>query len=371
MVVDESINHHGSRFRLIHRNHVTSSVNLDEAHENGRVGASDGTNPTDSFAVVSPFIIRSSVEVSLTSPAYTKGNGFVAHPVADVVVVTSVVEVTNTSFNQLGNQSIEATEFVFLGKHAVDGEVAGLPSDGRFGTQRSLDISAVEEGSHLVELITERRNLTFLSDVIGIEASVHVGGEKRIASFSAKGTGFIVAFIAFLAGLGASRDGEVHQFGGELGDARLVIGTISFATSCCHCRVEGILNFGVDQAVTGGEASEVDLDFVGAIEVGVVDGRGGGGRVVSTVGFTDDEEFVIFHFRISSKKMLEESVVVMTNLFFVMIGATGVGVGEANTGRLINPDDVGLIVPAIGVLVEFPGGFVDVAGAVLSKKRRP
>ena len=371
MVVDESINHHRSRFRLIHGNHVASLMNLDEAHVNRRVGACNSTNPTDSLTVDGPFVEGSSVEIRLTRPGKIQCDSLIAHPVADEVVVTSVVEVTNTSFEERRNEQVEAVEPVASGlEHTVDGVVAGLPVDRGGNTQRVLDGSFVQEGSHLSESVAERRIFTLLSDVVGIEASVGVGGDLLVADFRAQSAGFIITFVTFSASLDARTDREVHEVGDKLGDARLVISASFFTASSSHRFVVRILNNGSNKTVTSGKSDKVDLDVVGTVVVGLVDGRGGGGSVVSTIGFTDNGQFVILHVRISSEEVLEESVVVMTNFFFVAVGATGAGIGVANTGRLIKQDDVSLVGPCIGVLVEFPGGFVDVTGSSFAKKRK-
>jgi len=252
-------------------------------------------------------------------------------------------------------------------EHAVDGVVAGLPGFVGGDTKRGLNIGAVEEGGHLIELVAERRIFTFFSNVVRIQTSLRVGFDLAVASATAKVAGELVARVALLAGLDARRNRGVHHFGGEFGNARLVVSAIFFATDSCHSFVVLILNDRSNETISSSETSQVDLDGVSTILVGIEDGRGSGGSVVSTIAFTDDEEFVSLELGVLLKKFLNEGVVVMADLLLIAVGASGAGVGVTNTGGLIEPENGGFIGPTVGIGDEVARSFVHETGTVLTQ----
>lgn len=106
--------------------------------------------------------------------------------------------------------------------------------------------------------------------------------------------------------------------------------------------VLGILPVSRDETVTNGRTLEVDIGIF------LLDDVGGDGRnVVTGIRFTSNVELSALVLGESSQEFGEEGVEVLSN--FVFRGFELSGVGVASTEGLVNVEDVGNVVPGVGI----------------------
>lgn len=60
----------------------------------------------------------------------------------------------------------------------------------------------------------------------------------------------------------------------------------------------------------------------------------------------EDEEGTVVQVGVAVVELVKEVVHVLGNLGLIVVGVTGVAVAEANASRLVNVDQVGVLVPA-------------------------
>ena len=363
--VDEAVEHLEGGLGLVHGDHVASVVHLHEGE------ASRRTDHTRRLAVHVPRHVHGVVEGTLSRPGHVECPGLVAEPVADVVLVTSVDLHTDASGELLGDVLLVVAELV--SNHAKGHLlVAVLPShvgrDSKLGTHRVLS----KEGLHVGEVVAKGLDRTLDAHVVHVLAAqcerLHKCDVAEVHGLDA-----LVGRVdtRCLGGHVVARPDEPLALGhGKLHD--LVHGGVHgggvAVGGCSHVGVLGVLHLRVHKTVSDRASVQVDdelalLRHLVLLPDALCDGR----DVVSCVRLTEDVERQVLVLRVCLVELLQEVVHVAGDHVLVLVEASSPR--EAGSGGLVNVDEGGVVVPAVGVQCRALAVLVHLAGSVLSEQR--
>mmetsp|Transcript_24496 Transcript_24496/g.48665 ORF Transcript_24496/g.48665 Transcript_24496/m.48665 type:complete len:208 (+) Transcript_24496:912-1535(+) len=190
------------------------------------------------------------------------------------------------------------------------------------------------------EVVAERVVAALLADVVGVEAGLVVrGGKLGVAVRVGSGAVDAALLVALLDLVDAGRSGVDHRLVRGLGDGLDAVGVV-----VRHLGVVSILHLRSGEAVSDSDSGEVELDVpvlegVVALEDPMRDGRG----VVAAVRLSEDEERLRGILRVRLEEVLQEIVRILSD--HDLVAVIGGAVGEANAGGLVQPQDVGVVVP--------------------------
>mmetsp|Transcript_8261 Transcript_8261/g.22914 ORF Transcript_8261/g.22914 Transcript_8261/m.22914 type:complete len:264 (+) Transcript_8261:805-1596(+) len=134
-----------------------------------------------------------------------------------------------------------------------------------------------------------------------------------------------------------------------------------------HFRVPLILLFRVGEAISDAQAGKIESDSIGRRRVvALINSMRNCRHIMSSVAFSHNVERRRSVVRVSLKKGLKEEVSIFCHHGFVAI--IFFAIREADTSRLIKPQDMSSFRPAVGVESSGFGILVDRAGPVLGQK---
>ena len=201
----------------------------------------------------------------------------------------------------------------------------------------------IQESLDVGEVVAQGTVTAGHADVIGVEARVVVrGGLHEVAVVIGRHAGIRV-LLAGLGHLHAGRNVRHHLRVGLFRHGLDVVGVVHR-----HLRVVLVLDNGISEAVAHTHAGEIDVDALFVV-VALEDTGGNGRGVVTTVALAEDEEVVGHILGVGSEELLQELVHVFADRRFVLVVLGTVRVSDAR--RLVNPHDVGITVPRVGVVV--------------------
>ncbi|VEU45334.1 unnamed protein product [Pseudo-nitzschia multistriata] len=355
----KGLEHVQGDLRLVGRHHVPPVDDL----QKGQPVAGPG-HPGPAAPVVGP----GGSKVLLVGPVQVLRPGLVAQVVADKVDVAGVDERRKAGLQQVGDVAGKVLHPVGP-ELGVDPKVAGLPpvAVGLVHSQGLLGRFEVEPGLDVRKVVAERGDLALFANVVGVEARGLVGrGEAEVAGhkgrLAGKGVDGVVPLVALVDELCAGRDRLLHCVVDALVDDLDAVGVVPD-----HLGVPRVLLLGGRKAVSDGQAGKVEGDAVVAqVLVALPDAVRNGGDVVSPVGFPDDVEGVLRVLGVLLDKGLEEVVGVLSHHFFAAVVL--VSVGKADARRLVQPQNVRGLGPAVGVDGGALAVGIDAAGSVFGEE---
>jgi len=335
VAIEELVDHSESVGGLIAWNHVSSIEDLQEVEV--VVAASN----TGGNSLNVPGVVFGGIESSLSRPLKGKGPGLVAHVVADEVVVSGVDENGHVSLQKCGDVRVEVVHPV-RGEESVDLEVAISVPNVRSNTNRLSRRLSSNELVNIAEVVAEWRNCARDSNVIEIDASGLNWTDESVIAFGLgiRALVVVVSLVALGDLLNARSSGIDHLVENTIADELLdgvVLGVVSIVE---------VLNLWVSESVSDSNTVEVDWDG-GVLLVLLVDVVADSGNVVPTVRFTSDVELLLLVLGVEFEPGLKEGVHVSSDLSLVGIEWRSIRVSSLN--RLVNPHDIGLSVPGVGV----------------------
>mmetsp|Transcript_17471 Transcript_17471/g.26936 ORF Transcript_17471/g.26936 Transcript_17471/m.26936 type:complete len:418 (+) Transcript_17471:78-1331(+) len=329
---------------LVHGNHVAGIVHSQELQ------VVNGLQSTSSLAVHVPVDVVGSLEVGLAVPLDSVGPGLATSPVADEVLVSGVDEHIKSTSEDVSDLGREA-EHPVAEHGSVDEHVALLP----LPALNAEDLLDGRVGHHVVsggEVVAHRRNVTLLSDVIDVEL-----GLARVSKDDAHED---VADIHSLHPAVAVVNHVVTDIESSLKDN--VLSLLDEMVLVGEVIVSGVLGVGVDEAVSDSHSLEVDLQVLGVLEHEVV---GDSRDVVTGVTLSGDVEVLALHFGVSFEEAHHHLCHVLGDLVFVGAHVEDCGAGETGSNGLVNVDNVGVVVPGVGVRLESLTIVLELVGTVL------
>ena len=291
----------------------------------------------------------------VAGPLESIGPSLVAEPVADEVDVTGVDQHGNLS-QDIGHHLLDGQEPVAaLAKGRVDLFAAVFEAFDLY-SESLQDLGLVEPRLDVVHFLVAEVSFTILANVVHIEMCVREGLQKgAVTGFAGAETAVLVAVVARLDSLLASREGICHGLAGGLVKNGLVA-----TLSAGHGLVGGVLKVGVGKAVANHGALEVNV----AVLVGQ-DLFAQGRDVVAGIRLAGDVEVLLGVLRELLEEQRQEGV-------DVLCGGRArahilLAVGEAGVDGLVKEDDVGVVVPR-KLVADNLALLVDVSRAQLCKE---
>lgn len=201
----------------------------------------------------------------------------------------------------------------------------------------------VQEGLDVGEVIAQGALAAGHADIVGIEAGVVVRGGLHEVAEVVGGHARVGVQLAGLGHLHAGRHVRHHLRVRLLRHRLDVVGVVHG-----HLGVVLVLDNRIRETVAHTHSGEVDVDAL-LVVVALEDAGSNGRGVVSTVTLAEDEEVVGHILGVGSEELLQELVHVLADsgLVSVVLGTVGV----SHTRGLVNPHDVGVAVPRVGVVI--------------------
>lgn len=293
---------------------------------------------TSSIAVDVPGLVFSVSEFFSSAPVDSVGPGFTTSPVADKVLVTAVDENLNISgiIEDGGNLRTKVSHPVTK-EVSVNNLVAFFPFT-TFNTKHSLNSSIVKQIISLTEIVAKRRRVTAFSDVINVKSRIkrvtNNGFSKKLAEF--KRNNFSLGLKnKFLADLVST----LKDFVPVVTDETILMGEIS---------VSRVLHERINKTVSNSQTLKVELQTFLLIKDIVTDS----GNVMAGITLTSNVKISTIERGILLKETIEEINHVSSNFILVSDLMTSLRVGVTSTNRLVNVEQVSLLVPRVLVRLE-------------------
>lgn len=228
-------------------------------------------------------------------------------------------------------------------EHGVDGVVAGLPlPDVGTDVQGGSGAGRVEEGLDVREVVAQVIVAAGHADVVWVQTRVVVRcGQEEVAVGVGGFAGVHVKLTGF-AHLLTGRRMLQHPLVLLLAHGLHTVGVVHG-----HGRVVLVLHDWVGEAVADTHALEIHMQAL-LVLVALEDAIGHSWGIMATKTFTEHEQFVSLEFRMSNEELLHEMVHVFGHFRFVVVNLGAIGI--ANSSWLINPHNIGIVVPRIRIV---------------------
>ena len=208
-----------------------------------------------------PIMLRRGHKISFALPVQIQRPSAIAQIVTNEIHITGIDQGRNIIIQQIRDISGKVLHPVGMKFH-VDSKVAGLPGMRVFFIDmqclfRGFEIEPVFNVTHI---ITERRDFTFLADIIRIQAGGLIrAGQTQVAhqkgGLTGKGIDRRITLIAFMNELLATRDdgfhGLIRFFANYFDAVSIVVG---------HFRIPRVLRFGVGETIANGNTRQDNVD---------------------------------------------------------------------------------------------------------------
>mmetsp|Transcript_21440 Transcript_21440/g.47555 ORF Transcript_21440/g.47555 Transcript_21440/m.47555 type:complete len:342 (-) Transcript_21440:290-1315(-) len=307
--------------------------------------ATDASKTPGYLAIHIEVLILCSLVLFLVRPIHSEGPLLVPEEVANEIHIPSVYENLNPVFQHLRQNCLVVPHPVRL-HGQVHHHIAAAPAlaDPQLLLSRRRVEKVLQEG----EVVAEWRHLTLDAHVIWVVAGEFEGDELAVVTgHIGEGAGRDVPGVATFDQRDARFDGRLHHSVLQhVGDHRLGQGaTLRLAACMTHFWEPLVLLLRVRKAVADTDAPQWHLEAVRSLLFpDVVRDRW---NIVASVGLAKDEEVVALILREGLVKLRQECPHFLC--YALLADREREPSGETCRGRLVHPNDVRLVCPAIWV----------------------
>mmetsp|Transcript_16748 Transcript_16748/g.63680 ORF Transcript_16748/g.63680 Transcript_16748/m.63680 type:complete len:510 (+) Transcript_16748:626-2155(+) len=354
----EAVEHGQRGFRLVHGCHVASVVYLQELQ---LASASEQSDLAQAFN--RPWLVLGVIESLLAVPVQIQGPRLVAHEVADEVQIARVDQHRDVRREDIGDLRVEVLHPV-RAEVRVHVVVARDPLGGFRGHVKSFDGRVRLQELLLVAEVVAELAFALLGEVIHVATCDLVGRHQLgVAEALRKGADGRAA-LALLDQLDALGHGRLHRREDLVADRLDALRVVH-----SHAWVVLVLDLRLRETVADAQAQQVD-QVLGIVSHAVHDAARDRGRVVAPIRLGEEVQAVLCVLRMALEHLVQEGVHVVRHLGFVVVVVVLVAVAEAHAGRLVDPHDVGVLVPGVQVAQGGLPIIIDLARAVLGQQRQ-
>mmetsp|Transcript_111470 Transcript_111470/g.240191 ORF Transcript_111470/g.240191 Transcript_111470/m.240191 type:complete len:249 (+) Transcript_111470:473-1219(+) len=202
----------------------------------------------------------------------------------------------------------------------------------------------VEEGVDVGEVVAEGVVSTGLADIVGVQPAAVVGGSlEQIAVGISRFAGLYVKLASF-SHLSTLGDMLYHASILLISDALDVVRVVHG-----HLGVVLILDDRVSETISYSNTLKIDVQTLFSL-ISLVNSGRDSRDVVAPIALSEHKELVGQVFSVSCEELLEETIEILRDFRLVVIIPFLVTITVADARRLVNPHDVSVVVPGVGVV---------------------